>query len=122
MGSYEDYRKFTEEGQTSGCRLRAQVHAAGWATPTLRDHKDVACETADVPTNGLLGRQADSLPPPGPTPSSSPAGTGSGGASPRLNPAFSLWLMGFPQSWMTSGVRAATAFRSRGRSRGASRS
>ena len=121
-GSYEDYRKFTEEGQTSGCRLRAQVHSAGWATPTTRDHKDGACETADVPTNGLLGRQAVRLPTPGPTPSSSPAGTGSAAASPRLNPAFSLWLMGFPPSWMTSGVRAATAFRSRGRSRGASRS
>jgi hypothetical protein len=28
-----------------------------WGTPTSRDHKDGACETADVETNGLLGRQ-----------------------------------------------------------------
>ncbi len=29
-----------------------------WATPTARDGKDGACQDADVPTNGLLGRQA----------------------------------------------------------------
>lgn len=33
--------------------------AAGmWGTPTARDWKDGACADANVPTNGLLGRQA----------------------------------------------------------------
>jgi len=36
--------------------LRGQAKA--WATPTVRDWKDGACADADVPTNGLLGRQA----------------------------------------------------------------
>ena len=35
-----------------------------WATPTARDWKDGACADADVPTNGLLGRQAPRWPTP----------------------------------------------------------
>jgi hypothetical protein len=72
---------------------------AGWGTPAARDHKDRNCENADVPTNGLLGRQAVRLPPePGTTPESSPAATARRAAS-RLNPGFSLWLMGYPGGW-----------------------
>jgi len=99
--------------------LSNQVFMAGWATPTSRDSKDGACETADVPTNGLLGRQAVRLPAVsgwatptanekarseefragrelnareafGITSPSSPAGTGNTAASQgRLNPALS---------------------------------
>ena len=101
--------------------------ASGWATPRANDVKGPPTVSLTHSTRGTLRNDTLPLQPAtaadsGPTPSSSPAATGSGGASPRLNPAFSLWLMGFPQSWMTSGVRAATAFRSRGRSRAASRS
>ena len=71
-GSLENYRKYVEEGQTSGCRLRAQVHASG--IPTM----------------------------------SSPAQTGKRGA---LNPRFSLWLMGFPAEWASSGERATQSSR-----------
>jgi hypothetical protein len=140
--------------QAGGALPADAAELAGWATPACRDAKDGACETADVPVNALLGRQAAKLVEPlagwhtpdtrpdapntrsncksvaaglgnqasGLTPSSSPAGTGKPGESPRLNPAFSLWLMGFPPEWMASGMRAVTAFRSRGRSRGGSRS
>lgn len=40
-GSLEDYRKYVEDGQTSGCRLRAQVHPtlAGWGTPSVQDSR-----------------------------------------------------------------------------------
>lgn len=37
-GSLEDYRKYVQDGQTSGCRLRAQVHTTGlapWPTPNV---------------------------------------------------------------------------------------
>ena len=60
---------------------------AGWATPTTRDHKDERSE-GTVPVNGLLGRQVWS----------SNAETESTGVS-RLNPLFSLWLMGYPAEW-----------------------
>jgi len=119
-------------GAHAGLNLSVAARYAGWVTPSVFDATNrntpetfAARQEANANTGGKtaakdLAVQAQLTP--GPTPSSSPAGTGSGGAPPRLNPAFSLWLMGFPPSWMTSGVRAATAFRSRGRSRGASRS
>jgi len=114
-------------GAHAGLNLSVAARYAGWATPRANDVKGPPTVTLTHSTRGTLRNdtlplQAATAADSGPTPSSSPAATGSGGASPRLNPAFSLWLMGFPQSWMTSGVRAATAFRSRGRSRAASRS
>jgi DNA (cytosine-5)-methyltransferase 1 len=60
-----------------------------WMTPTARDHKDVAAKESNVPTRGLLGRQALRTDPDGkPT-------------SPRavLNPRFVEALMGFPIGW-----------------------
>lgn len=54
-------------GETCGTKMaRVGLDGAGtlldsirlWATPTARDWKDGACAEADVPTNGLLGRQA----------------------------------------------------------------
>ena len=35
----------------------AHLSASPWATPTTRDWKDGACQDANVPINGLLGRQ-----------------------------------------------------------------
>ena len=35
MGTLEDYMKYVNHGQTSGCRLRSQVQATGWPTPNL---------------------------------------------------------------------------------------
>jgi len=81
--------------------LAWEAQLAGWATPTQRDHKDGA-NTENVPVNALLGRQAHL----GPMPSGSPASTEKRGA---LNPAFSLWLQGYPTHWMASAPSAVSA-------------
>lgn len=68
-----------------GSNLQDFAMLASWATPTSRDHKDGTAESCqNVPVNALLGRQV--------TLSGSPAETGKPG---QLNPAFSLWLMGY---------------------------
>lgn len=75
-----------------------------WATPTARDHKDGACQNANVPTNGLLGRMALE-------------GTRTG----ALNPAWVETLMGFPAGWTDiAGPQDAAKHKPRG-SRRASR-
>lgn len=79
----------------SGGALPHDAALSGWATPTTRDHKDGSSE-GSVPVNGLLGRMVWS----------SNAETESTGVS-RLNPSFSLWLMGFPVSWVVAGIRSA---------------
>jgi len=69
---------------------------AGGQTSRSGDRKDEA----------LMGGMVKLIPY-GATPSPSPAATGAPVASPRrLNPAFSLWLQGFPVSWMLCGMLA----------------
>ena len=86
---------------TGGMDLEGQAQLASpWATPTNRDHKDGA-SVGTAPTNCLLGRQVwltDS----GPTSSGSLVKTEGRG---QLNPAFSLWLQGFPTEWALCAAR-----------------
>lgn len=87
---------------------------AGWGTPSARDHKDAGpafeADPSIVPVEGRLARQAALSEASGTPTTSSPAATESTGASRgSLNPAFSLWLMGFPLSWLICGGRAALA-------------
>ncbi len=54
-------------GQTLTDQIRL-LSVTPRASPTVRDHKDSACEQADVPVNALLGRQAAMLVEGWPTP------------------------------------------------------
>jgi hypothetical protein len=68
---------------------------ASWMTPMSRDWKDGNFTPDKSKGNtDTLPRQAQTL---GETSSGSPAQTESKG---QLNPAFSLWLMGYPPEWL----------------------
>jgi hypothetical protein len=70
-----------------------------WGTPTTRDWKDSACAAADVPTNGLLGREAARWAASRLDPENSTPGEKSSPSPRRLNPLFVEWLMGWPIAW-----------------------
>ena len=81
----------------------------GWPTATVRDHKDGTREScANVPENSLLGRVVHQVH--GLAQSGGPAETAST-AGFRLNPRFSLWLMGYPAEWGSCGERAMRLYR-----------
>ena len=86
--------------------LGMAAQLAGWGTPGANDWKG-ASSTREKESRGQLKHQL----PCGPTPDSSPAGTGKPAAFLQekmlLNPFFSLYLMGFPIQWglvMTSAL------------------
>jgi len=99
----------------SGGALPADAALAGWVTPQSRDWKGVDQNFhTDKPKDDCLPNQA-TLAASGETPASSSAGTGKPAAY-RLNPLFSLWLMGYPAAWASSGARAKPSCRKSRRS------
>jgi DNA (cytosine-5)-methyltransferase 1 len=91
-GSVEDMRKYLEEGQTSGCRLRNQVQM--WPTPKA---------SAGGPDYAKAERGKK----PGGSPSPS-LPTVVGGS---LNPTWVEWLMGWPLGWTDCAVSGMDRFR-----------
>ena len=94
----------------AGGALTPDAALSGWPTPTSRDHKD-GKECPNVPLNALLGRvawltanpQAARITADGTMLTGCSAGMESGG---QLNPAFSGWLMGFPEAWCHAALTA----------------
>lgn len=95
----------------NGYDLPSAVDLAGWPTASSRDWKDTPgmSETGTNP-DGTIRKRLDQLPRvvalTGSNLSGGPAGMEKSDVSLRLNPAFSLWLMGYPLSWAMIGMKA----------------
>src|SRR5690606_10645841 len=86
---------------------------AGWRTPSASDGEGGSMDVLLAQRNGYspklkLRDQAPLAMTHGAIPSGSPAPTERRGA---LNPALSLWLMGYPDEWLSCGVRAMQSSR-----------
>ena len=82
---------------------------AGWATPAARDHRHPNAKSYQERGGSTKGEQLpNQVAHSGPTPNGSPASMARRGA---LNPAFSLWLMGYPAAWESCAPAATRSSR-----------
>ena len=93
--------------------LSRAARMAGWRTPSGSDGEGGSMDVLLAQRNGYspklkLRDQAPLAMTLGAIPSGSPAPTERRGA---LNPALSLWLMGYPDEWLSCGVRAMQSSR-----------
>jgi hypothetical protein len=87
--------------------LSSEAQLPGWATLTTQDSSDNAGPSQSHQNSLPLNCGATLAS--GPTPSGTSAPTAKS-AGFRLNPRFSLWLMGFPPEWASCGDRAMQSF------------
>jgi hypothetical protein len=109
QGMIEEGSAWLGQGRGATTATEAQMAPvpAGWARPACRDWKngDASQETMQKNTRPLTDLVTQLVP--GIVPSPSPASTASTEGCRhglKLNPAFSLWLMGYPPVWMTCGL------------------
>ena len=102
--------KYGKDGK-NGLALSGAVKLVGWACPSARDYKseeateEFNTERDSHPRGKPLSYQVTGM-----TPKSSNAETGSRDGY-RLNPAFSLWLQGYPAAWASCGELAMQSCR-----------
>lgn len=120
--------RLERHGTTHGCKnLQDEAHLAGWPTPRAnkrgvpdshgtRQDPIVGWGTPSAtersgqgPDNVSLMQQARLAP--GPPTSSFPASTENRAVRPALNPAFSLWLMGYPPEHLSCAPQATRSSR-----------
>lgn len=89
-----------KHGTKHGCGDLNRDALSACPTPTSRDYKDASFKIGQAPINNLLGRQA----------ALSRVSTEKTVAY-RLNPRFSLWLMGFSISWAHCAERVTPSSR-----------
>ncbi len=98
-----------ERGGRRAC-LATASKLSGWATPTVRDHKDTGQLDETAIRGGQMRRDTIATQAFGMTQSGTTAPTEKPVAL-VLNPKFSLWLMGFPVEWASCGERAMLSCR-----------
>lgn len=91
-------------------QFQSLTRAAGWATPTVQDSANNAGQS-QFSRNSLPLNCEATLVVSGTEANGTTAATGSNGAF-RLNPRFSLWLMGYPDAWASCAEQAMQSCRS----------
>jgi len=113
-GGPESAQRKQELGRTrsGGSDLEAVALTAGWATPASRDHRFPNLKSYKDRGGKSKGEQLNNMVAHGGR-TTSPAQTGKRGV---LNPAFSLWLQGYPIEWASCAARVTRSYRRSGQS------
>lgn len=89
-----------KDPKSAGRGKKLHLEAKLWPTPTARDHKDGSAQScANVPTNGLLGREVHLLPTPTANRWDGLQSHGVNVVEGSLNPAWVEILQGYPAGW-----------------------